>query len=79
MNYRKPRKTPPTMPLFEWWALHHRQSHCPARVIFHADLLDAEGELRACIAEPGKPLRAFRNHSEAFAAVRVMEAAYVRR
>lgn len=79
MNYRKLRKAPPPMPLFEWWSNHHGQRRCPARIIFYPDLLDAEGEPRACIAEPGKPLRAFRNHSEAFAAVRDMEAAHARR
>ena len=79
MRYSSRRKTPAPMPLFEWWANLHRQRRCPARLILRADLTDAEGEPRACIAEPGKPLRAFRNLTAALAALHEMEAAHVGR
>lgn len=79
MRYTNFRKTSAPMPLFEWWANHHRLRRYPARLILRADLTGAEGEPRACITRPGKPLRAFRSLPAALAALHEMESAHVRR
>jgi hypothetical protein len=51
-----------------------------ARVILRADLPDAEGEPRPCIALPGRKLPlAFPRLADALAALREMEERYDRR
>lgn len=65
---------PAPLPLFAWGAANQGAKRCPARLYLRADLRDAEGEPRACIAAPGGPLRAFPSLSTALAALREMEA-----
>jgi hypothetical protein len=65
---------PASLPLFAWGAANQRPRRCPARLFLRADLRDAEGEPRACIATPGEPLRAFPSLPAALAALRAMEA-----
>ncbi|MGG5890185.1 hypothetical protein ACLF3G_24000 [Falsiroseomonas sp. HC035] len=65
------------MPLFAWAAQNHRVVPFGARLQLRADLLDAEGEPRACITIPGQriPL-AYPNIGAALTALRTMEAAH---
>ncbi len=67
--------TPAPLPLFTWAAQHPRPRAMGARLLLRADLRDAEGEPRACIAIPGQrvPL-AYPNITAALAALRAMEA-----
>ena len=64
------------LPLFAWAASNQRIVSSGARLLLRADMLDAEGEPRACISIPGQrvPL-AYPTIAAALAALRVMEAA----
>lgn len=72
--------TPTPLPLFAWAARHPRAPAIGARLLLRADMLDAEGEPRACIAIPGQrvPL-AYPNLAAALSALRAMEAAHATR
>jgi len=78
---------PSRLPLFDW-ADRNRPAQVPenrgaeriaARIVLRADLRDAEGEPRACIAIPGRPPLAFPSISAAYAALNRMEAAHAGR
>ncbi|SFK99452.1 hypothetical protein SAMN02745775_113127 [Falsiroseomonas stagni DSM 19981] len=74
-RHRLPRAmTPAPLPLFAWAARHPRPPAIGARLLLRADMLDADGEPRACIAIPGRrvPL-AYPNLAAALAALRDME------
>lgn len=64
------------LPLFDW-AARHQRSATGARLLLRADLRDADGEPRACLAIPGRrsPL-AFPSIPAALAALARMEAAH---
>jgi hypothetical protein len=68
------------LPLFEWAARRQRIAATAPRLILRADLRDADGEPRACIAIPGRRLPlAFPNMPAALAALARMEAAHAGR
>ena len=68
------------LPLFEWAARRQRSAASVPRLILRADLRDADGEPRACLAIPGRRLPlAFPSIPAALAALTRMEAADARR
>ena len=68
---------PAPLPLFEWAARRQRIAAPAPRLILRADLRDADGEPRACLAIPGRRLPlAFPNMPAALAALAQMEAAH---
>ena len=79
MRARKRPGTPAPLPLFAWAAanLHPRRSISRGHLRF--DLLDAEGQPRACIVTPGEPVRAYPSLPAALAALAIKEAAHAHR
>ncbi len=68
------------LPLFEWAARRQRSAAPAPRLILRADLRDADGEPRACLAIPGRRLPlAFPSIPAALAALAHMEAAHAGR
>ena len=72
-------KPPAPLPLFAWAAANHRPRRSVSRLYLRFDLLDADGQPRACIVTPGEAVRAYPSLPAALAALAIKEAAHAHR